>query len=108
MSVGMDVELGMSVAVGCRVAVGASAVAVSFTPGMAVSSARVCAAETSMVGPGAGGLAAHADNKTNKIIASVKFVFMMSPICIVHSLGGHGDAKASSFMEVSISVRVNT
>jgi hypothetical protein len=28
-------------------------------------------------------LDAHADNKTNKIIASVMFVFMMSPIHIV-------------------------
>jgi multisubunit Na+/H+ antiporter MnhG subunit len=69
----------MSVAVGRSVAVGAIAVAVSFKPAMAVSYARVCGAGTSVVGP-ACGLVAHADNKANRIIASVMFVFITSPI----------------------------
>jgi hypothetical protein len=51
---------------------------------MVVSWARVCDAETSIVGP-AGELGAHADNKTNKIIASMIFVFMTFPIWIADS-----------------------
>jgi hypothetical protein len=79
--VGAGVEVGMSLAVGRRVAVGAIALAVSFKPAMAVSYARVCGAGTSVVGP-AGGLVAHADNEANRLIASVMFVFITSPIVI--------------------------
>jgi hypothetical protein len=93
--------VGMSVAVGCSVAV-------SFKPAMAVAWARVSDVGTSIVGPAAGGLDAQADNKINKIIASVMFVFMMSPICILYSPGCHGDMEAFSFINVSISVRVYT
>jgi hypothetical protein len=96
---GRGVEVGTSVAVGLAVSVssaagtnsvGAFAVAVSFTLAIVVSYARVCGAGTSMVGP-AGGLAAHADNKTRKRIADVMFVFMISPIFILHSAGRQGE-----------------
>lgn len=80
--VGRGVDVGAWVAVGSGVAVGAIAVTVSFAPAVAVLWARVCDAGTSTVGP-ADALDAHADSKTNKIIASAMFVFMMSPICIL-------------------------
>lgn len=70
----MLVEVGFAVSV--RSAAGTNSVG-AFA--VAASCVRVCYAGTSIVGP-VGGLDAHADNKTNKIIANVMFVFMLSSV----------------------------